>query len=91
MGSRSITPRAPTQPQIVYVPQNTSTETTVESSNTSSEAEDTTVLTDEQKSENRTQNLLRRDRSRIGTILSGFRGVLGLSDEAPSRKSLLGE
>ena len=95
MGSRSISPRAPTQ-QIVYVPQSTSVaETSTESTSSSTSSGDTgessTVLTDEQKSEVRTQNLLSRDRSRLGTVLSGFRGILGLSNQAPSRKSLLGE
>lgn len=88
MGSRSITPRAPIQPQIVYVPQAT---TSVNETTSQTESEDSSVLSDEQKSETRSNNLLRRDRSRLGTILSGFRGVLGLSDDAPARKSLLGE
>lgn len=39
----------------------------------------------------REQNLLRRDRGRLGTILSGFRGILGLSTNTPARKTLLGE
>lgn len=50
-----------------------------------------TPTTPAQDKEAREQNLLRRDRGRLGTILSSFRGILGLSDNTPARKTLLGE
>ncbi len=91
MGSRTVSPRAPTQPQIVYVPAQTTSTNTPSASDENQSSETSSAVTDEQRSETRTQNLLQRDRSRFGTVLSGFRGVLGLSDNAPQRKSLLGE
>ncbi len=51
----------------------------------------TVTPTPEQEKETRKQSLLRRDRGRLGTILSSFRGILGLSDNTPVRKTLLGE
>jgi hypothetical protein len=42
--------------------------------------------------EARTENLLRRSRGRLGTILTGFRGFLDSSkDKSITRKTLLGE
>lgn len=52
------------------------------------------VKTDEEMAaETRQENLLRRSRGTLGTILTGFRGFLNPSDEATSggRKTLLGE
>ena len=51
------------------------------------------VKTDEEIStEARTENLLRRSRGRLGTILTGFRGFLDSSkDKSSERKTLLGE
>lgn len=43
-------------------------------------------------SKQRSDNLLRRQRGRFGTVLTGFRGVLSQkSDSSNSRKTLLGE
>lgn len=39
----------------------------------------------------RTESLLGRSRSRLGTIKTSFRGLLGLSNTQGSRKTLLGE
>ncbi len=39
----------------------------------------------------REDNLLTRSRSRFGTIKTGFRGLLSLSDPTANRKTLLGE
>jgi len=39
----------------------------------------------------REQNLLRRGRGTLGTIMNGFRGLLSQSNPANQRKSLLGE
>jgi hypothetical protein len=42
--------------------------------------------------EARTENLLRRSRGRLGTILTGFRGFLDSNkDQSTKRKTLLGE
>jgi len=50
------------------------------------------VPTDEDVSTTaRRDNLLRRSRGRIGTILTGFRGLLTPADSAGQRKTLLGE
>ena len=42
-------------------------------------------------SETRQENLLRRNRGRFGTILTGFRGVLDADSSQQKRKTLLGE
>lgn len=39
----------------------------------------------------RLEEIERRRRGRTGTIATSSRGLLGLSDNAPRRKSLLGE
>ena len=50
------------------------------------------VASDADKSEIRAQNLLKRNRGVLGTIVSGFRGVLNTkNDLIPQRKTLLGE
>ena len=46
---------------------------------------------EEIQSERRRENLLRRNRGRLGTVLTGFRGLLSLNDNATQRKNLLGE
>ncbi|MAQ71605.1 MAG: hypothetical protein CL565_05370 [Alphaproteobacteria bacterium] len=52
------------------------------------EAQDNT----ESSSKQRTENLLRRQRGRFGTVLTGLRGVLSeKTDTSNSRKTLLGE
>jgi hypothetical protein len=47
--------------------------------------------TDDQISAEKAENLLRRNRSRLGTVLTSFRGILGQNGMAASRKTLLGE
>lgn len=42
-------------------------------------------------SEEREQNLLSRNRGRLGTIETGFRGFLSTSTATAGRKNLLGE
>lgn len=90
MGSITKAPVAPSAPQPVYYylpspppppPTNTGTDTPTGGGTT----------TPEQDKETRKQSLLRRDRGRLGTILSSFRGILGLSDNTQPRKTLLGE
>lgn len=74
-------PKIPKQPtQVVqYVP--TPTPEPVETEEVSAE---------ELNEEIREESLLRRSRGRLGTIFTGFRGLLSEANETP-RKSLLGE
>lgn len=45
-----------------------------------------------EEAKTRTENILRRARSAMGTVVTGFRGVLSdKADLQPQRKSLLGE
>lgn len=83
MGSFSGRSKAPSQPvqQVIYVP-STSYETPPTSTGEASE---------EEKLQARAENVLKRSRSRLGTILTGFRGVLSQSDLISPRKTLLGE
>lgn len=46
---------------------------------------------DQESSEARAKNILKRRRGRSGTINTSFRGVLTPSDLSVSRKTLLGE
>ncbi len=46
---------------------------------------------EEEKLQERAENVLKRSRSRLGTILTGFRGVLSQNDLIAPRKTLLGE
>jgi hypothetical protein len=82
MGDISGRPKTPST-QVVYIPQyvypNTPTPDT---------GGEDTPLTPEQQRE---KNLLSRSRSRLGTILTGFRGILAPSETQDQRKTLLGE
>ena len=93
MGSITSRPKAPASPQIVYVPSPAPTPSVSQDSadQGSSNTPSTPVQTEEEiVREVRTQNLLRRDRGRFGTILSGFRGFLN-SGSNSGGKQLLGE
>ena len=85
MGSISGRAKAPSQPvqQIVYVPTPDTPATTTTPTETQPTAEETL--------QQRAENVLRRSRSQLGTILTGFKGVLEQNDLAASRKTLLGE
>jgi hypothetical protein len=80
-------PKAQTT-KVVYVPASSTTTTTGTSSETSS---DEAVTTEADVAQTRAENLLRRNRSRLGTVLTGFRGVLAPSELSAQRKTLLGE
>jgi hypothetical protein len=80
MGDITARPKAP-KPQTVYVPQYVYTPTP--SANTN----DPEPTAEQQ----REKNLLSRSRSRLGTILTGFRGILAPSESENQRKTLLGE
>ncbi len=45
----------------------------------------------EEISKTRVENILRRSRSTLGTVLTSFRGILSNNNSLPHRKSLLGE
>ena len=97
-------PKAPRQPQIVYVPQasqptprsttdraqeaNTYDQTTV---NDSDQSQSGTADGDVIAQQKRAKNILSSGRGRIGTIKTGFRGILDEKDLTPRRKTLLGE
>jgi len=88
MGSMNKRPKAPPVQQVVYTvpaPQPSSGHTSSE------DASKPEISEEEQASENRRQNLLRRNRGRLGTVLTGFRGVLTSSSANPQQKTLLGE
>ncbi len=88
MGDITGRPKAPA-PQVVYVPQYVTTPpTTANTQNNTQVNENETPQPSE--SEQREKSLLTRARSRIGTILTGFRGILAPS-ESGQRKTLLGE
>ena len=89
MGSLASRPNVPApQPQVVFVQPPASQNT----SGTPPANETPTERSQEQtESESRRQNLLGRERSRFGTVLTGFRGLLGQSDNTVQRKTLLGE
>jgi len=86
MGDISGRPKAPSQ-QVVYVPQyiyQDPPSTGGNNTNNNTDAEPTPA-------EQREKNLLSRSRSRIGTILTGFRGILSPAESDSQRKTLLGE
>ena len=80
MGSISGRPKSPSQPvqQVIYVPQNSSPEAS-------------SGPTEKEVLEARAENILKRSRSRLGTVLTGFRGILSPNDLSVPRKTLLGE
>lgn len=85
MGIMSRSPNI--TPPALYTPQPVITTPVV------SEPEEPVKTDEEAAAETRQQNLLRRSRGTLGTILTGFRGFLNPSDETTSggRKTLLGE
>lgn len=86
MGSLISTPKAAPAPVIVQAPASTP----IISEPATSQSTD--VSTAENSQEAREANLLKRDRSRFGTIATSFRGFLDLADGNKSnRKTLLGE
>ncbi len=85
MGDISGRPKAPPQ-QVVYVPQY------VYETPSNNNDPDTPAPTPEQEAaQRREKNLLARSRSRLGTILTGFRGILSPIETDEKRKTLLGE
>ncbi len=95
MGSLTSRPKAPELPQtkIVYVASPAATPAPGLPATPSQAAEIPAPAPDPETetAKARVQSLLERNRSRLGTILTGFRGILSPSDAAPQRKTLLGE
>lgn len=85
MGDISGRPKTPST-QVVYATQPASG--AAGSASTSTTTETTATPT---AAEQREQSLLSRSRSRLGTILTGFRGILAPVESGSSRKTLLGE
>ena len=85
MGDIQGRPKTPSQ-QVVYVPQYIYTNNEPAASTTGD-----TKTTEEKQAEQREKSLLGRSRSRLGTVLTGFRGILSPSEPDATRKTLLGE
>lgn len=89
MGSLASRPKAPTSPQIVYVPSSTTT------TDTTSAAQETRADMQNETSSSasalRKDSLLTRSRSHFGTVKTSFRGILDLASGNNTRKTLLGE
>lgn len=100
LASRPKVPRAASSPQIVYVPQpnssppstgGTSSATTNEGASTNTGSNENAAQTGgEAPKEVRENNLLRRSRGRLSTVVTGFKGILS-DTTSRQRKSLLGE
>ena len=87
MGDISGRPKTPFQ-QVVYVPQYVYASHAPEPAGGGATSDPAAPDTPEQQRE---KNLLSRSRSRAGTILTGFRGILAPADGTGQRKTLLGE
>ncbi|MDH5723023.1 MAG: hypothetical protein OEY94_06850 [Alphaproteobacteria bacterium] len=88
MGSLISTPKAAPTP-IALQTQTTEPVTSISETSQGSETNESSTAS---ASEIREANLLKRDRSRFGTIATSFRGFLDLADRNNSnRKTLLGE
>lgn len=88
MGDITGRPKTPS-PQVVYVPQYVYTnEASSPSTGSGAANESDPATTPEQQRE---KSLLSRSRSRLGTILTGFRGLLEPSETQSQKKTLLGE
>ncbi|MEM9469624.1 MAG: hypothetical protein AAF988_05620 [Pseudomonadota bacterium] len=85
MGSLTKRPKLPNQPQQII----RTVEVPVTTTPTPS-AEETEAASKVEQQEARQESLLRRSRGRLGTIFTGFRGLLETRGDT-QRKSLLGE
>ena len=87
---RLISPSKPkaVAPQVVYY---TPTPAAAAPAPSTTTGTDEPEKTPEQVETEKAENLLRRNRSRLGTVLTSFRGVLSQNDLTSSRKTLLGE
>jgi len=90
MGSLVLPSKAPSSPTTIIQSVPTSTVSTV-AQTSSTASEETSQSSDVLASEARSESLLRRNRGRLGTILTGFNGVLSDKTSTTQRKTLLGE
>lgn len=92
MGGLTSRPKAP-RVQTPATPVVVSTPTPVPVNNTDKIGGDTAVDQGGSASDRRAAGLLNRGRGRLGTIATGFRGLLGLREQTSNqnRKTLLGE
>ena len=90
MGDITDRPKAP-KPQVVYVPQYVYRPEAPAGGTTNNNDNDNNNNETPATEEQREKNLLSRSRSRLGTILTGFRGILAPSENENQRKTLLGE
>lgn len=86
---RLISPPKPSAPQVVYYAP--APEPSVPQPSPASPSGDEPEKTPEQVETEKAENLLRRNRSRLGTVLTSFRGILSQNDLSAARKTLLGE
>jgi hypothetical protein len=86
MGSLTSRPKAPAPSAVA-----TTVTATPQINQSGSTNEEPADLSPEQIVKNRAENILRRSRSSLGTVLTSFRGILSENSSAPQRKSLLGE
>ena len=95
MGSLASRPKVPQQSRVVFVPAAAAPATALENGAGAADASenDTNAQSDQsvESSAARAAGLLRQERSRLGTIHTGFRGLLQLASMAGQRKTLLGE
>lgn len=94
MGSLSSRPSVPKQPSVVFVSQPPPSPAPITPSSTNEEGQGGNSQTDTTGAAvKRTENLLRRDRSRFGTVKTSFRGLLSslAGDQTSQKKTLLGE
>lgn len=90
MGSLTSRPSIPKQSQVIYVPQPTPAGApSPAAANSDSSISEKTP--EENQSEERKDNLLRRGRGRFGTIRTGFLGITEDAAQPDSRKTLLGQ
>ncbi|MGB0719003.1 MAG: hypothetical protein ACPGRX_00930 [Bdellovibrionales bacterium] len=93
MGSLTSRPKVPTQ-TVIYRTAPTTSVTTVSTSSaeSTSNTQNAENTTSEAEQAARSQSLLQRERGRLGTVQTSFRGLLGLTDTAIApRKTLLGQ
>ena len=85
MGSLTSRPKVPKaqSPQIVYMPAPVASLPTGNDNNAQN--------ADQEEAAMREKNLLTASRSRLGTVTTSFRGLLGLANTSGQRKTLLGE
>lgn len=93
---RILTPPKPKKssasPQVIYYAPAPVTPTPTNPATSDSDANTPTPeKTEAEVASERAENILRRNRSRLGTILTSFKGVLSNGSASAARKTLLGE